>query len=420
MKIGNKIFTVVILALFLISFASAATIYDATLGTTDINECGEIVSSGTYNIIQDISGPLDAESRCLVISADDVTLNGNFWYIEKNTDGKYIGIYSDNGDNTLKDLTILNWDYAENNDDIGIHLDNEGSNTLDDVIIYNFHHGIELASGSEENTLNNIIINGGNIGIYAISSSYNILRDIKTINTDWDGIQFNLDPSNLVSEENIFEEINSGSNGRYGLALYGSSDNEIRDSIFLGNAVSDVYLRGDSGEGSFNNKFIDTRYNTEVVDGFESSFLERYWTFSLELVNQIEPIEGASVLAKTHDVWGPSIFSGLTDVNGLIPDYELLEYSQGTSIKTDYFPVLIDIAHPDYDTVSWFINLGSVDSPDDIDFFIELYLNYAPVFTYVDDNNVEMHGTISDTFTATDDEGIVCFTLDDTSVFDID
>jgi parallel beta-helix repeat protein len=345
-KMKSLILTAIVLFAVLSMFSVSAI---------DISSCGTLnVLGATYNQVSDI---VNSGTDCIVISAPNITYNGNGYSIDRES-GKIGSAIATNQPNTAITNTII----RNHNIGLDLNLGAEYSTITNNYIGDTASFGIEFGSYQQLQVVsnsvikNNIIRNTGNDGIQG-DNDYDIENNL------FEGIGgtgIDIRGNNRVINNTI---INPGNHGieieggnclvyknnvtvktRYGLLIGGScnaTDNYVEDIFVLGsdNVVKqtypfDVYFQF----GSNNNNIIDSNVKlASVVWGTNNIFLNtsieaesifygsliRKWYVDAEVTLNSNPAANAIVSAR-NDLGNQ--FSVATDENGNIPRQSLVEY----------------------------------------------------------------------------------------------
>ncbi len=215
-------------------------------------------------------------SPCINISVDNVTFNGNGFYITNTTTANGIGIYSNSTNSTIKNSNLLmnisgslpggaaiklsgsNFSYIFNNsanyEDTSIYLINSRNVTIENNSADYSGYGVYLSASSHNNTIKNFIARhsgAAGIGIYVASGSNFTLYNASLINNTNYGLEI-VSPSNYAnvtlvdtsytrsghgiyvasSHNNTFNLINSSNATGYGFVNSGGENSTISNSIF--------------------------------------------------------------------------------------------------------------------------------------------------------------------------------------------
>jgi hypothetical protein len=188
--------------------------------SSNITTCGYITESGEYSILNDIDATSYGDD-CIVISADNVILNGNDNTITGDSNFNCI----DTGDEIYNGLEIHNLEISGFND--GITLLTSSSSIYSNSISGGSDFGIYL-DGDNNNVYDNTINDqGSSSGVYGISidGSGNNIHD-NTLS----GIDAGRNPITITGNNNIIN-LNTISDCAVGIALYGSSNNVTSNTL---------------------------------------------------------------------------------------------------------------------------------------------------------------------------------------------
>ncbi|MBR9704633.1 hypothetical protein GOV12_04420, partial [Candidatus Pacearchaeota archaeon] len=193
----------------------------------------------------------DLIDNCINITAENVTLNCNGYYIQ--SDDNVSGVYS-NQYNT----TIMNCNISMGIEDGGYGIELEGSNNslIINNTLNNQYNGIILFS-SFNNILTNITSNNNNYsGVYLYSGSNNNLTDIISNNNGYYGTIL------YASSDNILTDITSNNNLNSGIYLYYSSNNTLINITSSNNLIDGIFITDTS-----NNLLTNITANNNSVHG---------------------------------------------------------------------------------------------------------------------------------------------------------
>ncbi len=204
--------------------------------SSEITECVEIVSPGTYTLQYDLT----SEESCIKITSSDVVLDGNGHIIARLEAGETalegVGVDVQEGDQrlsnvTIKNVTLQNW--ADAVRFIGVH-----ESEIIDINIFNSNRGIYLAS-AQGSTFNNIYANKIDRGISLTSlsdeiSENNIFENIRIIGRGTGNAGLFPDSGIDVSNGsgNTFNNIILQENG-IGLQVWGSAADNLFNQITI-------------------------------------------------------------------------------------------------------------------------------------------------------------------------------------------
>ncbi|MBU3913716.1 MAG: right-handed parallel beta-helix repeat-containing protein [Nanoarchaeota archaeon] len=215
-----------------------------------IYRCTFLNSAGTYFLGRDIY----TTGTCFDITADNVVLDGNGFYIDGDDFETDYGVYASG----RKNITIKNF---KNITDFyyGIYFISTSNSLIENLSASsNNYNGIYFYTNSNNNTLTNIIANSNtNNGIYLYASLNNILTNI-TANLNSNGIYIYLNSIN-----NILTNITANSNTNNGIYLNQNSKRNTLINIIANSNTNGIYL----GFSSQNNILTNTIANSNTNNG---------------------------------------------------------------------------------------------------------------------------------------------------------
>lgn len=249
-----------------------------TNDVTVISECMEIIHPGTYLLESDITGG----DTCLVITASNVTLDGNGFSVIGEENGW--GIHVDGSEQLLSNIEIRNiivdgWILgllasnlnesritgvtARNSTSSGLRIANISDSVVDSIRTYNNRNGIWFGNRTQDNQVSDITSrDNSHFGIYVSASYGNLFERLTSVNNH-EGVYV------IAADNNLFREVFSDSNRFYGIDLRASShsnryeqvtasnnrwhgirvgesdDNEFEDVLLHSNEMAGMFLVGD-------------------------------------------------------------------------------------------------------------------------------------------------------------------------------
>ncbi len=253
-----------------------------TAGPGEVIECMEISSPGTYTLVEDIHE--SAAERCIVITASNVTFDGNDHYISAaeiidGTQHRYAFHVADT--DGLSNVVIKNvsipgdWDtgilfsgvdygkiensYIANNNDYGIQLDNCSHCDVTGNDVNHNQDGICLMDSNDNNITGNTC-EGNYSGICLFrSSNNNITGNTTQVNTL--GIDLYQNSNNNTISDNTIQ-----TNGNQGLYIdTGCTGNKVNSNFVCSNdqreqGYADIHT-GVLGANSGDDNTCDNTYN---------------------------------------------------------------------------------------------------------------------------------------------------------------
>lgn len=251
---------------------------------TAIDSCIEIDMPGEYSLTQNIT---DSEvESCIVITSSDVIFDGAGFTIDGvsrvNTKGVYVN--SDVLRNvTVKNLIVTEWDFGiyyinvnagnivnnnASNNFAGIRLDDSSSNVIyGNDVTYNSINGIKIISNgyySNNEVTNNNVTNNG-YGVHLIYEDKTLIDGNNISYNNNSGIFLENSPDNTISNNKIsYNNQRTEMWNNAGLSLYYSESNTIINNHINNNPVYGVWLWGSSHNVLRNNDIV---YNCGGNDG---------------------------------------------------------------------------------------------------------------------------------------------------------
>ena len=211
-----------------------------TINATDISECRILdTPNRRYRLQEDIS----TNGNCLIITADNITIEGHGKTISGDNGAEDYGIIIQNAGNiTVRDLNITNFGY-------GIFMNSTNSSTIyNNTILSSRNNSIVLNQSSNNNLTGNIVKNGLGAGIYLESSSVNNTVSNNSLESNLDGILAYGANSTFVN--NTIE-----SSTRYGIEIRGE-----------GNAFSEEHISSCGNSSIFLSDSLAVNTNLSQMD----------------------------------------------------------------------------------------------------------------------------------------------------------
>lgn len=267
--------------------------------SSDITECVEISSPGTYTLQNDLT----SEESCIKISSSNVVLDGNGHIIARLESGetalKGVGVDVQEGDQrlknvTIKDLTLQNWadavrfigvheseiiDLNISNNIRGIYLASVQGSTIKNIYATKIDRGISLTSLSgeisENNLFENITIVGrstGNAGLFpdagieVRNASGNTFTNI-SLQKNGNGLQVW-----GSAADNLFNQITIEESSAYGIELNLSNAGNTFDDVTVGRSERyGIYVNQSDGNSFTNLTVTESRWSGIRVSGNSQS-----------------------------------------------------------------------------------------------------------------------------------------------------
>jgi hypothetical protein len=375
--------------------ATTRPILEITYILNNITACRNFDTPGYYYLMNNLS----SEGTCINISSDNVTIDGQGYYIFHAQGGVtgmaitsngysnlriegfnlFMNSSSTNGDGisinggqyiTISDNNITQTDGSGGGDGIGLFSSNhtliENCNiSMIDSFTGN-GHGINIQA--TPSSMNNITIKNSKIYQYSSSVAGIYLDDQATFienltiyniylygdgSSNNDGILIDLDHNNRDISANISSVFISNM-GRYGISFttfHGKGlTNPISNINISNSGTKDVYV--------FNGKavFLNSTYISETITSGDS--LTRQWYYASYVNNTIgDPINNVNV--TSYNISGSFIFNLTTDATGYTPLGIATEYISNSTGKTYQTPHNIYAGASGYPIINHTINFSS-------------------------------------------------------------
>lgn len=221
----RKNLVAVLLAITIISI-----IYFQTSSAVNISTCQTLNSANTvYTLTTDLTNT----THCFMISANNITLDGQGHSIYGTNVHPIIGVY-----------LIQNSNYS----------------TVKNLNVYNFSIGIYSPYAPNQTFINNTVVNSSNYGFYLPSYSNNILVNNTVLRSGLYGVALSSSSNNTVSNNRI--ESSQG----YGFYLSNAHRNIFTNNIVLNNTQNSFYLFS-----AHNNSFSFDYINNSRENAFNIS-----------------------------------------------------------------------------------------------------------------------------------------------------
>lgn len=209
------------------NFTVAGTTQSVTLDP-DISACSVLSTAGaTYTLTANIAN--STSSTCMNITADNVTLNCQGYFIDgKDTAGSN-GIYSTKFNSTIQNCIIVDW-----------------------------ASGIQFNTATN-GTISNVNDTSNGQGIILLSSNYTSISNSRSYSNQYNGFYIY-----TVANNNILSNVTAYSNGPSccaGVYFDNANNNTVANSTFYSNKYGiqmDVYLTASQNNSIYNNLFNNT------------------------------------------------------------------------------------------------------------------------------------------------------------------
>ena len=184
----------VVMALLVSGTVAVATVQNASAGNTDgsheISECTTIDEPGEYEVVADITN--ESTERCIEISADNVTLEGNGHTIDGvNVEGTGVEAYGDNV--TIRNVSVTG--FAAGVLMYGPGVD-PGTRTLTESRIFGNDDGVQV--GGPDYVINNTIEDNEGYGVTSVRADTVVVRNNVVVDNGDVGVNLELSSGTLV------------------------------------------------------------------------------------------------------------------------------------------------------------------------------------------------------------------------------
>ncbi|HVN91908.1 MAG TPA: right-handed parallel beta-helix repeat-containing protein [Candidatus Binataceae bacterium] len=218
-----------------------------------IKKCGTISTAGYYKVTKTLT--FQGSGACLVIAADNVTLNIDGHSLKSSGGGTGISITGANAFVDFNDGTVTGFAIGIEDDGSGAVVQNFTSNNNTDTGIYvngasgstfggfgannNTNHGIHLRRANNNILHNMALKDNGSFGLWAELSSNNVINNFVANNNGIAGVYFGCSSSGPAgggpacaganSGSNVVTSTGDDNNGFYGLAIDLDSEANVID-----------------------------------------------------------------------------------------------------------------------------------------------------------------------------------------------
>ncbi len=212
-------------------------------GEIPVSNCMVLDSPNTeYKMVNNIVGTTLLD-HCIKITADNITLDCNGYYIKFTSVNVLAGVYSDQVDYT----TVKNCNVSMGIQATGIYYYTTSHGLMDNNTVNDNRFGIFLQDYSNNNTIMNITSNNNSHGIYLETSSNNKLENIIVTNSTANGIYLYFSNNNtLINNTGI-------SNSSYGIYLYSANNNTLISNNGTSNSSYGILLQTSDNNILINN-----------------------------------------------------------------------------------------------------------------------------------------------------------------------
>ena len=246
------IVSTIIVAIGILLITGAINTDVEAIAPTQISDCDDFSVDGQRLVLTADIPRHDGD--CILISQDNVTLDCSGFTINGGSFPNSIGVKVLNADGvTVKNCIIMNFSK-------GIDLENSNWGTVTKNTLISNDFGIDLESGSDDNTItSNISTENSQDGIRIVSSNFNKIARNTLIENGRDGIRIS------DSDNNIIRLNNATDNNLNGIMLFNNADsNTIKKNTSNNNGRDGISV---CGECDFNILTLNTA-NSNERDGF--------------------------------------------------------------------------------------------------------------------------------------------------------
>jgi len=307
------------------------------------------------NVIYTLQNDLSTTGDCLIIQANNITIDMNGYnitgddglgdkgiyvkeYNESAIKNGYIydfgsGIYLDAGIAKSNNHNITNMTLSSN--DNGIYFYKSDNNSITNIIADSNNYGLYFDSFSDYCNLSNIVVkNSATNAFYFKDSSNNLLDDFEISNATGKGIYLYYSSSyNIIKNGNI----NSTDYGIYFYSGVSSDSHNLFKNIKIDNSNNnDVYLKCRAGGETINNTFLNVSYNSSSRGSIGpcNTELIRKWYYQA-YVNDTNGNIVNNANISINNVTGQNLFNLTANSSGYSSKIEIIDYiNNGT--KTYY------------------------------------------------------------------------------------
>ncbi|MCX6742498.1 MAG: right-handed parallel beta-helix repeat-containing protein [Candidatus Pacearchaeota archaeon] len=322
--------------------------------------CATLDIAGAYYIL---TGNVSSEGTCINISASNVTLNCNGFWINYSSSSTGHGVYSNSSWTTIKNCNINQTSTSASSYGIYFNGASSGNGTVFNNTIKTLgatSYGISLVTSSFNNFSDNNITTSGATGygvyLYNGANSNNFSNNnITTIGTTGHGIYLKASSTNNLFNRVNIQTNNSGANAVY---LYDSSPDLIISNSILNASYSgaaDFYARDSVIGGTWNLTNVTFNKADTFIDETATGSLSVFWFADVYVSAAGSAVNGANVTVQ--NVTGTLINWFLTNSSGYTPRLTLQEYMQnatGSYYQTNY---TFNAGHVSYGNATSSINL---------------------------------------------------------------
>jgi len=302
---------------------------------TNVSDCINITTPGSYALIQDISN--SGAVVCINITADNVEFSGN-GHIVDGVDNLFTrGVYVDGANVTVKNLTLTDW-----ND--GVRLNSATNVSITNSNISSCREGAYIQYSVGSNFISNIIQRNTiqNVELYHSNQSTFVSNSIDYVGSGADS--FGIDTgTNLILLSNTFNN-----NGESGVVL-----NEVIGAVLVNNTANNNLEHGIELYSNVHYANLTSNTANNNSDGFHMDFSENltitnnvannntwygivmaYDTYSV-VINNTANNNYAGFFLQGNNAWPESmlLISNTAENNG-VHDLEIWSSMNNTFINT--------------------------------------------------------------------------------------
>jgi len=300
---------------------------------TNNTNYGIRIHLGMYNTIS--NSTISGNGEGIYVDGSDYnTIKGNKIYSNTNR-GIFITWYQPT--TSYSEYNIISNNNVTSNGNTGIWLYKAKSNTIENInSSKNTNNGIYFESVSDSNQLKDSFFMGNTAnGILLDSSQNNKISGIRVIDNT-NGININYANNNNITTSCIINNTDKGIKFSY-------SDNNYLINSSIVNSGTDVYA---FSSGVITNYLINTTFdfNSVSILGGAIVWLKNY--LNIRIMSDSLKISNAQI--KINDSKNNTVFSGLTNAEGLIPILLLNSFRENSTERIYYYPYRVNVKKDGY------------------------------------------------------------------------
>jgi len=315
----------------------------------NVTTCMELNTANKVYLIQ--NNIQDLEGDCIIITANNVTLNGqghviNFSLLGSGEPFDIIGgIRIQNHNAFIKNVTVTTYDTELSGNAVGIWVDSYGAGfTVQNVTIQNANvdGGDNLAVLFDIEGKNHKIINS-----YATNPDQFVLIEYLSSNVLWENITYDVGTGGSFGAVSFYESNDSivrnmWSNDNLAILHFAEGDN-VKNATIINSNFNSGSVNLESGTDYI---FINTTYGEETVNGGN---LTRKWYYGFQ-INDSNTLQGISSVSWTLNDTNSQIVSGTTDANGYQLLFPVISYTNRSGVTNNKNPFTVQATKTGYVT----------------------------------------------------------------------